>query len=432
MKFFEFYNILKKIIREKMVYAHGSSDNGADSVFAITYRKDGELMLYIKNGRIKTMAGAEYPNGQILIENGKIKAVGENVEKPEGAEEIDAGGHLVTPGMIDAHCHIGLLGSALRWEGEDANEEMDPITPHLRGIDSIDPLDECFENARKGGITAVAAGPGSGNVIGGSFAALKTYGKRVDDMVMVQPLAMKIAFGENPKSSYGLKGKSPYSRMAIAALLREALFKAERYAEALDEYEKSESSDKKRPPFDMKMEALLPVIRKQIPLKAHVHRADDICTAIRVAKEFGLKLTIDHCTEGHLIADVLAEEGFPVLIGPTLGDKTKPEVRNRTFDTVKILSDAGLKVAIITDAPVIPIERLPLCAGYAIAAGLKEEKAWECITINPAQIMGVDDRVGSIEPGKDADIVIHSGNPLTDIASHALYTIIDGKIVYKA
>ena len=220
--------------------------------------------------------------------------------------------------------------------------------------------------------------------------------------------------------------------MAIAALLREALFKAERYAEALDEYEKSESSDKKRPPFDMKMEALLPVIRKQIPLKAHVHRADDICTAIRVAKEFGLKLTIDHCTEGHLIADVLAEEGFPVLIGPTLGDKTKPEVRNRTFDTVKILSDAGLKVAIITDAPVIPIERLPLCAGYAIAAGLKEEKAWECITINPAQIMGVDDRVGSIEPGKDADIVIHSGNPLTDIASHALYTIIDGKIVYKA
>ena len=391
-----------------------------------------KTMLYIRNGRIKTRAGIEYPNGQILIENGKIKAVGENVEKPEGAEEIDAGGHLVTPGMIDAHCHIGLLGSALRWEGEDANEEMDPITPHLRGIDSIDPLDECFENARKGGITAVAAGPGSGNVIGGSFAALKTYGKRVDDMVMVQPLAMKIAFGENPKSSYGLKGKSPYSRMAIAALLREALFKAERYAEALDEYEKSESSDKKRPPFDMKMEALLPVIRKQIPLKAHVHRADDICTAIRVAKEFGLKLTIDHCTEGHLIADVLAEEGFPVLIGPTLGDKTKPEVRNRTFDTVKILSDAGLKVAIITDAPVIPIERLPLCAGYAIAAGLKEEKAWECITINPAQIMGVDDRVGSIEPGKDADIVIHSGNPLTDIASHALYTIIDGKIVYKA
>ena len=408
-----------------------SLDNHTEPEMRIIIERT-KTMLYIRNGRIKTMAGAEYPNGQILIENGKIKAVGEKVEKPEGAEEIDAGGHLVTPGMIDAHCHIGLLGSALRWEGEDANEEMDPITPHLRGIDSIDPLDECFENARKGGITAVAAGPGSGNVIGGSFAALKTYGKRVDDMVMVQPLAMKIAFGENPKSSYGLKGKSPYSRMAIAALLREALFKAERYAEALDEYEKSESSDKKRPPFDMKMEALLPVIRKQIPLKAHVHRADDICTAIRVAKEFGLKLTIDHCTEGHLIADVLAEEGFPVLIGPTLGDKTKPEVRNRTFDTVKILSDAGLKVAIITDAPVIPIERLPLCAGYAIAAGLKEEKAWECITINPAQIMGVDDRVGSIEPGKDADIVIHSGNPLTDIASHALYTIIDGKIVYKA
>lgn len=354
------------------------------------------------------------------------------MEKPEGAREIDAGGHLVTPGMIDAHCHVGLFGSALRWEGDDGNEEMDPITPHLRGIDSVNPQDECFENARKGGVTTIATGPGSGNVIGGTFAALKTYGKRVDDMVMVEPLAMKIAFGENPKSSYGLNGKSPYSRMAVAALLREALFKARRYAEDLDEYENSGGGDKKRPPFDMKMEALLPVMRKQIPLKAHVHRADDICTAIRVAKEFGLKLTIDHCTDGHLITEVLAAEGYPVLVGPTFGDKTKPEVRNKTFDTVKVLSDAGLQVAIITDAPVIPIERLPLCAGYAISAGLKEQKAWECITINPARIMGVDGRVGSIEPGKDADIVIHSGNPLTDIASHPLYTIIDGKIVYQA
>ncbi|MCI8295940.1 MAG: amidohydrolase [Lachnospiraceae bacterium] len=389
-------------------------------------------MLYITNGRIKTMAGAEYRNGQILIENGKIKAVGEDVERPDGAQKIDAGGHLVTPGMIDAHCHIGLFGSALRWEGEDANEEMDPITPHLRGLDSIDPMDECFENARRGGITTIATGPGSGNVIGGSFAALKTYGKRVDDMVLLEPLAMKAAFGENPKSSYGLKGKSPYTRMAVAALLREALFKAQRYAQELEAYEASTDEGKKRPPFDMKMEALLPVIRRQIPLKAHVHRADDICTAIRIAKEFDVKLTIDHCTEGHLIADILAAEGYPVLIGPSFGDKTKPEVRNKTFDTVKVLSDAGLKVAIITDAPVVPIERLPLCAGLAMEAGLEEQKAWECITINPAAIMGVDDRTGSIEPGKDADIVIHSGDPLRDIGSHALYTIIDGKIVYKA
>ena len=389
-------------------------------------------MLYITNGRIKTMAGAEYRNGQILIENGKIKAVGEDVERPDGAQKIDAGGHLVTPGMIDAHCHIGLFGSALRWEGEDATEEMDPITPHLRGLDSIDPMDECFENARRGGITTIATGPGSGNVIGGSFAALKTYGKRVDDMVLLEPLAMKAAFGENPKSSYGLKGKSPYTRMAVAALLREALFKAQRYAQELEAYEASTDEGKKRPPFDMKMEALLPVIRRQIPLKAHVHRADDICTAIRIAKEFDVKLTIDHCTEGHLIADILAAEGYPVLIGPSFGDKTKPEVRNKTFDTVKVLSDAGLKVAIITDAPVVPIERLPLCAGLAMEAGLEEQKAWECITINPAAIMGVDDRTGSIEPGKDADIVIHSGDPLRDIGSHALYTIIDGKIVYKA
>ena len=389
-------------------------------------------MLYIKNGWIKTMAGAEYPNGQILIENGRIVAVGENIEKPEEAQEIDAGGHLVTPGMIDAHCHIGLFGSALRWEGEDANEEMDPITPHLRGIDSIDAMDECFENARKGGITTVATGPGSGNVIGGSFAAIKTCGKRVDDMVIMQPMAMKAAFGENPKSSYGQNGKSPYTRMAVAALLREALFKAQRYAEELDEYEASGDDKKRRPPFDMKMEALLPVIRRQIPLKAHVHRADDICTAIRVAKEFNLKLTIDHCTEGHLITDILVKEGYPVLVGPSLGDKTKPELRNKTFETVRILADAGLDVAIITDAPVIPIERLPLCAGLAVNAGLAEEKAWKCITINPARIMGLENRLGSIEPGKDADIVIHSGNPLRDIGSKVLYTIVDGNVIYKA
>ena len=389
-------------------------------------------MLYIKNGRIKTMAGAEYPNGQILIENGKIAAVGENIEKPEAAREIDAKGHLVTPGLIDAHCHIGLMGSGLRWEGDDANEEMDPITPHLRGIDSIDPMDECFENARKGGVTTVAAGPGSGNVIGGSFAAIKTWGKRVDDMVIMEPMAMKAAFGENPKSSYGLKGKSPYSRMAVAALLREALFKAERYAQEIEDYEASGRDGRKRPPFDMKMEALLPVIRKEIPLKAHVHRADDICTAIRIAKEFGLRLTIDHCTEGHLITESLAKEGYPVLIGPSFGDKTKPEVRNKTFDTVKILSDAGLEVAIITDAPVVPIERLPMCAGLAMNSGLEEQKAWECITINPARIMGVDSRVGSLEVGKDADIVIHSQNPLRDLGSQALYTIINGNIVYQA
>ncbi len=389
-------------------------------------------MLYIKNARIKTMEGMEFQNGQILIEENIIKAVGDTVEKPAGVEEIDAGGKLVTPGMIDAHCHIGLFGTAMRWEGEDGNEELDPLTPQLRGIDSINPMDEAFENAWKGGITSVGTGPGSGNVIGGTFAAIKTYGRRVDDMVMMQDFAMKIAFGENPKSSYGLKDKSPYTRMAVVALLREILFKARRYSEELEDYDKSQKEDKKRPPFDMKMEALLPVIRKQMPLKAHVHRADDIFSAIRVAKEFGLSITLDHCTEGHLIVEELAYEGWPVLIGPTFGEKSKPEVKNKTFDTLKVLTDAGLKVAIITDAPIIPIERLPLCAGFAVSAGVEENKAWECITINAAEIIGVGDRVGSIKPGKDADIVIHSSNPLTDIGSNVICTIIDGKIVYKA
>ncbi|MDL2293030.1 amidohydrolase [Ruminococcaceae bacterium OttesenSCG-928-D13] len=389
-------------------------------------------MLYIKNAVIKTMAGVEYQNGQILIEDGKIKAVGEAVERPAGADELDAGGKLVTPGLVDAHCHIGLFGTALRWESEDANEELDPITPQLRGIDSVNPMDEGFENAQKGGVTCVCTGPGSGNVIGGTFTALKTHGSRVDDMVMIRECAMKIAFGENPKSSYGLKDKSPYTRMAVAALLREALFKAKRYSDDLEEYERSQNPEKKRPPFDMKMEALLPVIRKQMPLKSHAHRADDIFTSIRVAREFGLDITLDHCTEGHLIADALAAEGWPVLIGPTFGDKTKPEMKNKTFDTLKVLTDAGLKVSIITDAPFIPIERLTLCAGYAITAGVDEQTAWECITINPAEVIGVADRVGSIAPGKDADLVIHSGNPLRDIGSQVLYTFIDGQLVYKA
>lgn len=389
-------------------------------------------MLYIKNAAIKTMAGREYPNGQILMEDGKIKAVGEAVEKPAGAQEIDAGGRLVTPGMVDAHCHIGLFGTAMRWEGEDANEELDPVTPQLRAIDSINPMDEAFVNAYRGGVTSVGTGPGSGNVIGGTFAAIKTWGRRVDDMVMVQDFAMKIAFGENPKSSHGLKDRSPYTRMAVAALLRETLFKAKRYSDDLEEYEKSRPGEGKRPAFDMKLEAMLPVIRKQIPLKAHAHRADDIFTAIRVAKEFDLDVTLDHCTEGHLIAEELAAEGRPVLIGPTFGEKTKPEVRNKTFYTLKALTDVGLKVAIITDAPFIPIESLPLCAGFAVSAGVEEQKAWECITINAAEIMGIGDRVGSIETGKDADIVIHSGNPLTDIGAKVICTIIDGNVVYKA
>jgi len=390
-------------------------------------------MLYVKNAKIKTMVGTDIENGQIIVENGKIKAIGENLKKPKGAEVIDAGKNLLTPGLIDAHCHVGLFGEAVRWEGADGNEIADPITPQLRGIDSINPFDDAFKEAIAGGVTSVGTGPGSANIMGGTFAAVKCVGKRVDDMAIKPEFAMKIAFGENPKNCYGQsQKKSPITRMAIAAGLREMLFKAQRYTEELDEYEKSNKKDKKRPAFDMKLHSLVPVMRKQMPLKAHAHRADDILTSIRIANEFGLDISLEHCTDGHLIVDELVKENKPIIVGPTFGSRTKPEVKNKTFDTVKILVDAGLKVAINTDAPVIPIGGLSLCAGMAIAAGLDEQKGWECITKNPAEIMGIADRVGTLEVGKDADFVIFSGNPLTDIDAKVLYTVVDGEIVYSA
>ncbi len=389
-------------------------------------------MILIKNAYIKTISNGDIHDGCILIDGGKIKEVAAKIAAPEGAEIIDAEGKLVTPGLIDAHCHVGLFGEGIRWEGADGNEISDPVTPQLRAIDSINPMEEAFENGLKGGVTTVGTGPGSANVIGGTFAAIKLKGKRIDDMLLKAEFAMKIAFGENPKNCYGQKGKAPLTRMSVAAILREQLFKAKRYAEDLDDYEKSTKEDKKRPAFDMKMEALVPVMRKQIPLKAHCHRADDIFTAIRISKEFGLEITLDHCTEGHLIVEELVKEGKPVLLGPTFGSKSKPEVKNKSFETLKSLTDAGLKVAIITDAPVIPIDALSFCAGLAVKAGVNEQKAWECITINPAQIMGVSDRVGSIEPGKDADIVIFDGNPLKDISCKVVCTIVDGEIAYKA
>jgi len=391
-------------------------------------------MLYIRNARIKPIIGKDIENGSILVENGKIKAVSEGEQSgTDGAEVIDAGGKLVTPGLVDAHTHLGLFGTGVRWEGMDVNEMTDPITPHLRAFDAINPMDQAFELARNAGITAVGTGPGSANVICGTFAAIKTYGKRIDDMVLKRDMAMKIAFGENAKQVYGESAKkAPMTRMAIAAMIRETLIKAQRYMQDLEEYEASDKPDKKRPAFDMKLEALLPVLRREIPFKAHAHRADDIFTACRIANDFNVRISLDHCSEGHLIADELEKEGKPCIVGPTFVHPGKPEVRNKSFETVKILIEKGLVVAITTDSPVIPLEGLPLCVGLAIKAGTPEAKAWECITINPAKIMGVEDRIGSLEHGQDADIVIHSGNPLLDIWSAPLYTIIDGKIVYRA
>ncbi len=383
-------------------------------------------MLLIYNGHIKTMAGADLEKGCVLIDdNGKIAAVGKELDVPANVQRIDAGGRLVTPGCVDAHCHIGLDNEAMGWEGMDYNEIVDPITPQLRAIDSINPMDEAFDNAIRGGVTTACTGPGSANVVGGTFVALKLCGKRVDDMILKHPVAMKCAFGENPKRCYGQGSKkSPMTRMGTASLLRELLFKAKRYAE--------DKKNGKHPGFDMKLEAMIPVIEGEIPLKAHAHRADDIFTSIRIAKEFGVKLTLDHCTDGALIADELAKEGLPAFVGPTLGNKSKIELKNKSFTTPKILHEAGVKVSIITDSPVIPLQYLPMCAGLAVNAGLDPETAWKAITINPATSIGVGDRVGSLEPGKDADVVIWTADPLSTVGGEAYITIVDGKVVYKA
>ena len=386
------------------------------------------MIILIKNGHVKTMAGPDLECGDVLIENGKIKEVGTGLTAPEGATVIDAAGRIVAPGFIDAHCHIGLDNEGMGWEGMDYNEIVDPCTPQLRGIDSINPIDEAFMNAVKGGVTTAVTGPGSANVIGGTFAAIKLYGKRVDKMILKDPVAMKVAFGENPKRCYSNMKKSPSTRMATAALLREMLFKTKRYMEDKEEAEKNGT---KAPAFDMKLEAMIPVLKKEIPLKAHAHRADDIFTSIRIAREFDVDITLDHCTDGSLIADELAEEGLPAFVGPSLGKKSKIELANKSFETPGDLTRAGVKVSTITDAPVIPLQYLPMCAGMAVKAGLDIEEAWKSITINPATAIGIAGRVGSLEVGKDADVVIHNGNPLTDIDSSVATAIIDGKIIYQ-
>lgn len=381
-------------------------------------------MLLIKNGHVKTMAGEDIIGGSVLIgDDGKIAKVGKDIEC-EGAEVIDALGKLVTPGCVEAHCHIGLDNSAMRWEGHDYNEASDPITPHMRAIDSINPIDEQYEEATSHGVTSACTGPGSANVVGGTFTSIKLTGKRIDNMIIKDPIAMKCAFGENPKGVYGQNGKkTPITRMGTAALLRELLFKSRNYLEAKEAG--------KEPNFDMKLEAMIPVMRGEIPLKAHAHRADDIFTSIRIAKEFGVKLTLDHCTDGSLIADELAKEGFPAFVGPSFGNKSKIELKNKSFSTPADLHRAGVPISIITDAPVIPLMYLPLCAGLAVKSGLDYEEAWRAITINPAKHTGIGDRVGSLEVGKDGDVVIWTADPLMDVDAEAYITVIDGKIIHS-
>jgi len=382
-------------------------------------------MILIKNGYVKTMAGDDIDGGSILVgEDGKICAIGKDIEAPEGAEIIDAEGRLVTPGCVEAHCHLGMSEGGVGKEGNDTNESSDPITPQMRAIDAFCPQDENIAEAVACGVTTACTGPGSANVVGGTFAAFKLHGVCADDMVLKNPIAMKCAFGENPRRFYGENKRAPITRMAVASLLRELLYKTKRYL--------TDKENGKNPAFDMKLEAMIPVIKGEIPLKAHAHRRDDIFTAIRIAKEFGVKLTIDHCTAGAGIAEHLAKEGYPVFLGPSFGNRGKIELRENSFATPAAMSRAGVPFAIITDSPVTPLKRLPMCAGFAASEGLDIEEAWRAITIYPATYTGIADRVGSLEVGKDADIVIWQDNPLVTIGTTAYVTMIDGKVVYRA
>ncbi len=371
--------------------------------------------MLITNANIMTMSRrfGSIKNGYINIQNKKITAVGDMADAPDtDADTIDAEGRLVTPGLIDAHSHLGMWEDGLSFEGDDGNEDTEPITPHLRAIDGINPLDRAFSEAFEAGVTAVVTGPGSANPIGGSLAAVKTSGKRIDDMIIKAPVGMKIALGENPKTAYNEKSRMPVTRMATASLIREALREAADYKNALEKYE-ADPENEDKPDFDIKSEALLPVLKKEIPLHAHAHRADDIFTAVRIAKEFDLDLVLVHCTEGHLIADELRAEGYPALSGPILTDRSKPELKNQTEAAPGILDRAGVPVSIITDHPETPEKFLPLCAAVAVKYGMDREAALRAVTINPAKACGIADRVGSIEPGKDGDIVIWNGDPLS-------------------
>ena len=393
-------------------------------------------MKAIVNANIKTMVGdkkrgakvkAEYENGVILIDGKKIKAVGtaSQVKVPKNAEVIDAKGKLVLPGFVDAHSHLGMWEESIGFEGADGNEATDPVTPNLRAIDAIYPLDEGFENARAGGVTSVVTGPGSANVIGGQFAAIKTYGHAVDQMIIKEPIAMKCAFGENPKRVYNSKNQAPTTRMAVAAILRETLSAAKDYA-ARKKAAKGDSL--KMPAYNAKLEAMIPVVEGKLPLKIHAHRCDDILTAIRIVKEFGLKASLDHCTDGSLIAEEVRASGFPAIVGPSFGVKSKLELKNKSFKTAADLANAGVKVAIMTDCPVHEQGALPLFAAMAVKAGMEVEDALRAITINAAEISGIADRVGSIEPGKDADIVIWETNPLS-VEAKVSRVFIDGEEV---
>ncbi len=391
--------------------------------------------MVITNLKIKTMSERDYENGYVRYENGVFTEIGTMDEYVHPLDDImDGTGLTLYPGFIDAHCHIGMWEDSLCFEGEDGNEDTDPSTPHLRAIDSINPMDRCYEDAVKAGVTCVCTGVGSANPIGGSFIVMKTHGsKRVDKLVVKSPAAIKFALGENPKNTYNDRDESPVTRMATAAVIREQLLKAKRYLADKQEYERLKGTDDEvsEPDYDIKCEALLPLFAEENPLKAHFHchRADDIFTAVRISKEFGLDYVLIHCTDGGVIAEELAEDNPAVVVGPLFGDRGKPELHNHDITTPKILSDNGIQFAICTDHPETPIQYLPLTAALAVRGGLSREEALRAITITAARTIGIDDVVGSVEVGKQADFSLFAGDPL-DLTVTPEMVVVSGRTAY--
>ncbi len=440
---------------------HDDSNLGANGEKQHTRADSHAVPILIRNGMLLTMEPEHAPGSagirrgeDVLLESGKIKQIGPNLNTPQGARIIDATDKIVMPGMIDAHTHLGIAEEGIGFEGSDFNEMTGPVTPEMRAIDAINPYEEGLKDAWRCGVTSVLAGPGSANVIGGQSAAMKTYGDVIDRMVIVEPAGVKVAFGENPKRVYSAKSKSPSTRMATAALLRKALLEAQDYKRKWDEYheqvqkssatqtddhgskgsdseegtapeEKEGSSEQKEensksaqgtkpipPDQDLQKDILVNVLNQVLPLRAHAHRADDIMTAVRIAREFDILLTIEHATEGHKVAEELKVDNIPAVVGPSLTSRLKVELRERTFETPRILFEHGVKFAITTDHPVIPIYTLPLCAGMAVREGLPWEAGLKAITRNAAEIAGISHRVGILKAGMDADVVIFGGDPL--------------------
>ena len=381
-------------------------------------------MLLIKNAKVITMAGEYLPQGDVLIDGARIAAVGNDLSAPD-ARIIDAAGLYALPGLVDSHCHIGMWDDSMGFEGSDGNEITNPVTPQMRALDSLYPRDRCFSEALAGGVTTVATGPGSANPIGGQFVAMKTAGCYLEDMIIREPLALKIAFGENPKRCYGEGGKLPMTRMGTAAVIREAFVKAQNYMRKMDA-----ADPDKRPDRDLGLEVLVKALRREIKVKAHAHRSDDILTAIRIGREFNLDLTLEHCTEGYIILDRLAREQLPVTLGPLLSDRSKIELGRMTFEAPAMFERAGVNFALMTDSPVIPEQYLAVEAAICVRNGLSEEGALKAITINAAEAIGLADRVGSLEVGKDADVCLYDAHPL-DARAHVTHSIVNGEVAFE-